>query len=162
MFSSSVIPVRITYPYSTRTYGVLVQQYGCTYCIRYSYLRYSYYSMVHFPSNLNSTSTWYIWRNRCRCIFPELRTENGLPHDSIRRARVCIAVAIGRLGESLHTGTISSTWIEKMENRTRLALYSSTKILHIFFFLRIAPLAITYILQYICSSYILNRFVLIS
>ena len=47
------------------------------------------------------------------------------------------------------------------KNRTRIVLYSSTKILHTFFFLRIAPLAIQYILQYIGSSYILNRFVLV-
>ena len=53
------------------------------------------------------------------------------------------------------TCTISSTWIEKMENRTRIVPYSSTKILDIFFFLRIVPLAIPYILLYVGSSYIL-------
>ena len=49
-----------------------------------------------------------------------------------------------------------------MENRARIALIGSTKLLHTFFFLRIALLPIPNILQYIGYSYILNRFVLIS
>ena len=64
----------------------------------------------------------------------------------------------GRL-QMVSTGTISATWIEKMENRTRIALYRSTKILHTLFFLRIAPLAFPYILQYIGSSYILRTWI---